>query len=252
MIPKTLFQTWKSKDDIPDDFLYWSSTLAGANPGYKHVLWDDADNRDFIDKNYNWFLPIYDAYPAEIYRADAVRYFFLYHFGGIYADMDVEGLKSLDDLLDRADIILARMGTDAEFEHSLPNAFMASMPGQEFWLCVIANMMERAHEEKRPEYLTGPVLLKESYDEYRAGDVAAKIHKVKSLIGPVHPNIRSEIEVLPGHLVYPLNWADKLHDVLRRTVLKTGQLLSPEAARNFFPKAYVVTYWRHSWEPQQL
>ena len=46
--------------------------------------------RDFIAKEYNWFLETYDAYPYPIQRADALRYFVVYHYGGIYADLDLQ------------------------------------------------------------------------------------------------------------------------------------------------------------------
>lgn len=44
--------------------------------------------RDFISDEYPWFLETWDAYPMPIQRADAIRYFVLHHYGGIYLDMD--------------------------------------------------------------------------------------------------------------------------------------------------------------------
>ena len=37
---------------------------------------------------YEWFLETWDAYPYNIERADAIRYFVLHHYGGIYLDLD--------------------------------------------------------------------------------------------------------------------------------------------------------------------
>lgn len=37
---------------------------------------------------YPWFLETFDSYPYPIQRADAIRYFVLHHFGGIYIDLD--------------------------------------------------------------------------------------------------------------------------------------------------------------------
>lgn len=51
-------------------------------------LWTDADAREFIEKEYPWFLETFDGYPFNIQRADSIRYFVLYHFGGIYIDLD--------------------------------------------------------------------------------------------------------------------------------------------------------------------
>ena len=144
IIPKRIFQTWKSKTALPENFAYWRSTFIDKNPGYHFDLWDDADNRAFIAGHFKWFLPVYDNYPAEIYRADIIRYFYLYVFGGLYADLDTQCVKALDNVLDRSGVVLGRMGTDPTFVHSIPNAVMASSPREEFWLYVIASALVAA------------------------------------------------------------------------------------------------------------
>jgi mannosyltransferase OCH1-like enzyme len=40
------------------------------------------------ERRYLWFLETFDSYPYPIQRADAIRYFVLHHFGGIYIDLD--------------------------------------------------------------------------------------------------------------------------------------------------------------------
>ena len=52
------------------------------------------------------FLRIYDGYRHPISRADLARYLVVCHYGGIYADLDCEALKPLDDLIagHRADL----------------------------------------------------------------------------------------------------------------------------------------------------
>lgn len=44
----------------------------------------DAD----VISSYSWFLSTWDNYPFAIERADAIRYFVVYHFGGLYIDLD--------------------------------------------------------------------------------------------------------------------------------------------------------------------
>ena len=52
-----------------------------------------------MNKEYSSFLPVYESYPYNIQRVDAARYFILYHFGGVYLDLDI-GCKSNRDLTD--------------------------------------------------------------------------------------------------------------------------------------------------------
>lgn len=65
----------------------------------EYKLWTDASAREFIAEHYPWFLDTFDGYTYPIQRADAIRYFVLYHFGGIYIDLDIGCLRPLDPLL---------------------------------------------------------------------------------------------------------------------------------------------------------
>ena len=42
---------------------------------------------------YPWFLETWDNYPFNIERADAIRYFVLAHYGGVYIDLDDVSVK---------------------------------------------------------------------------------------------------------------------------------------------------------------
>ena len=252
-IPALIFQTWKSKTNIPADFAYWSRTLHELNPSFSHLLWDDGDNRRFVAAHFPWFLPVYNAYPKEIYRADAVRYFFLYFHGGLYADMDVECLKSLDGLLESDNILLGRMGPDPDFPGSVPNAIMASPPRQEFWLFVMSRLLSSGADSRAPELVTGPVHLKTSLDLYLGGDHAALEAAVHSVCERLPDGLRpaggrSSIRLLPSYEWFPLDWTDPIHQRLRREVLN-GNLLSEESKRHLFPRSSMVTYWSHTWGP---
>jgi hypothetical protein len=69
-----------------------------TNPS-EYMLWTDASSRDFIAEHYPWFLQTFDNYRYPIQRADAIRYFVLYHYGGIYMDLDIGCRRSIDPLL---------------------------------------------------------------------------------------------------------------------------------------------------------
>ena len=70
------------------------------NPDYQYYLWTDEENREFLEEFYPWFLNTYDRLPEPIMRADAMRPFYLYHFGGIYADLDYECYQCFDGILE--------------------------------------------------------------------------------------------------------------------------------------------------------
>ena len=222
-IPGILFQTWKSRTTIPARYRYWRQTFIANNPGHQLILWDDADNRRFIAERFPWFVEAYDAYPAEIFRADAVRFFFLFEYGGLYADMDTECLRPVDRSLAVGDVVLGRMGQRDAFQHSLPNAIMASRPGQIFWIFAISVMWALARavplaEQRRrgPEAMTGPVLLKHAYDRFvRSSDaeIAAEIAGIVPLLDDRQRDRLSKgtVVVLPSERWYPLDWTNPIH-----------------------------------------
>ena len=66
------------------------------NPDWEIKLWTDEDNRSYIARRYPEFLNIFDSYPHNIQRADAIRSFLLRDFGGVYCDLDIEVQGSLN------------------------------------------------------------------------------------------------------------------------------------------------------------
>lgn len=66
--------------------------------GWKSILWTDESIRLFLSNHYDWFLPTYDSYPFWIQRVDSARYFILYHFGGVYLDMDIVCVGSFEPI----------------------------------------------------------------------------------------------------------------------------------------------------------
>ncbi|PWN29874.1 hypothetical protein BDZ90DRAFT_230710 [Jaminaea rosea] len=103
-IPRIIHQTWKS-DVLPPKWQAVRDECAAMHPDYEYMLWTDATSRTFIAQHYPWFLPIFDAYPYAIQRADAIRYFVLHHYGGIYMDLDIGCRRRLDPLL-RFEVVL--------------------------------------------------------------------------------------------------------------------------------------------------
>ena len=231
--PKIIFQTWKSKTDIPANMAYWSSTWKKNHPGYSYILWDDADNRAFVKEHFAWFLPTYDSYDKEIKRADAIRYMFLYKHGGIYADMDFESLKPLDKLLDEYacyDILLGSIRSSWSPWHmrnSIPNAIMISKAANPFWLRVLEAMQERAGKAKGVEEETGPIVLKEVYEKVRA---------------------QYNVCVLYPDILYPISWITEQGARARKdALLATDMPALTEEMRTKYPASYAITYWAHSW-----
>ncbi len=94
LIPRVVHQYWDSTD-IPIQFAPWIQSWIRQNPGWQYWFWSPADVDRLILKKYPEYQDVYQSLTAEN-RDNAIRYFIIHSYGGIFADMDIECLKSLD------------------------------------------------------------------------------------------------------------------------------------------------------------
>ena len=226
MFPKLIFQTWKTHD-IPKEWESWHNSWEKYNPDYEFVLHDDYENRELVRKHFPGYLELYDSFHAEIYRADIIRYFFLYKYGGIYADLDFECLRPFDSLLEEQknkEIILGRV--KKRYLYSLPNAIMISKPGNKFWIEVINKIYEAPIEDRKrsPDAITGPVPLENTY--YGLTD-------------------KDQFAIMDDYVFYNLNYGHLI--ALNRDKKNTRFHIAMSRAEAIARDSYAFTYWSHSW-----
>ena len=107
-------------------------------PDYQYMLWTDEKMDEFMQHEFPSYYEMYKSYPLQIHRIDAVRYFILYKYGGIYADMDIVVLKDFMPRVNRHKIhILESPYKDNEY---CQNALMISPVRHPFWLCVFEEL----------------------------------------------------------------------------------------------------------------
>ena len=187
----SLHQTWKTHTP-PLRFDEWRESWLIWNPILVAHIWDDAACRQFVFDHEPSLLPTYDAFPAHIMRVDTIRYVWMRHIGGIYADLDVECLRPMGHLhTTGAHLIMEKMGPAND---TIGNACMASTPGDPFWAHVLDMVKDRARrmlwswaKESFPERchsvlrITGPYMLTDALKSY-----SGKVH--------VHPESESGIK----------------------------------------------------------
>jgi inositol phosphorylceramide mannosyltransferase catalytic subunit len=96
-IPRIIHQTWKSAE-VPARFQAAAQSWRDRHPGWEYVLWTDADIDRFVHDHFPQMVPLFRKYPDQIQRVDAFRYLLLYRVGGIFADLDIECLRSFESL----------------------------------------------------------------------------------------------------------------------------------------------------------
>lgn len=170
-IPRIIHQTWKS-NDLPPSLARFASRWQELHPQYEYRLWTDAQNDAFVKSEFPEYYGLYRSFSREIFRADLARCLYLWRFGGVYVDLDVEPLRPVDAFLaSHGDCVLgAEPAAHAHKRRGKAvlacNAFMASAPGHPFWRRMLEEMARRAARGGEPVAVTGPIALDAVHERY--------------------------------------------------------------------------------------
>jgi mannosyltransferase OCH1-like enzyme len=226
-IPKIIHQTWETMD-MPCEWQDCVRSWQECHPHWEYRLWTDDDRRRFVEQRYPEFLDIFDSYSYDIQRADAIRYFVLHKYGGLYVDLDLECLRPVDDILSNRTFVIGRQpGRHAKVHGEdtlVGNAFMASVPGHRFLLEIVGtiktiNPRITSHDEVLST--TGPVMIDSVLRKYAGNDVF----------------------ILEDYVVYPFARGSEELDILIDK--REGHLSLREGCIK--QGTYAIHYWANSW-----
>jgi glycosyltransferase involved in cell wall biosynthesis len=177
-IPKIIHQTGRSRNISREDEAY-QRRLRILHPKWQYRFYDDGDCRATVEHYLPSFIPLYDSYPRSIQRADAFRIVALWAMGGFYLDLDVECLKSLDDLCEYRCVLGEELtltkGEAEELGHRnrmrVANYMFGTEAGHPFLVSVLSEMVKRSQRAIRTEddvlESTGPALVSTVYGHWR-------------------------------------------------------------------------------------
>ena len=95
LIPKIIHYCWFGGNQLPLDAQKYIASWKEYLPGYEIREWNESNF------NINCCPYVYEAYQAKKYAfvSDYVRFYVLYHYGGIYFDTDVEIIRNMDHII---------------------------------------------------------------------------------------------------------------------------------------------------------
>ncbi|KAI9893608.1 MAG: hypothetical protein M1814_006404 [Vezdaea aestivalis] len=169
LIPKIIHQTYVN-ESIPAHWQGAQKSCIDLHGDYEYIMWTDVKAHDFIAAEYPWFLETFVNYAQPIQRADAIRYFVLAHFGGVYIDLDDGCNRRLDPLLSYPAWVRRTVPT------GISNDAMGAVPRHPFFLKVIDSLQAYNRNWRVPYitvmYSTGPLFLSVIWKEYTRWGVA--------------------------------------------------------------------------------
>lgn len=190
-IPKIIHQIWyQGEANIPDHLRDYRQSWIHKHPNYQFVLWDQPKIESLLDKMNIEIKELYHAYDLMIQRIDVAKYIILYVFGGIYIDMDVKCLKSLDTIYNAHpdknvilslcpynffhSLVLKLVGLRSN-ENLINNGVIACVPQHPLLEAIIVQAMKNKDtllKVLRKNFLhifytTGPVMVTQAFREFK-------------------------------------------------------------------------------------
>ena len=188
---KHMHQVWDG--EIPPRYKKFSEGCKKLNPSYNYTVWSDNDIIHFFKRKYPWFLPIYYKYTAPISKYDAVRFFILYEYGGIYFDLDIECRSPFDNILKVNDSIDAILRPAEPF--GTTNNFMIARQHSPFMEYLMHGLAASQRSYGAP-YLTvmlsaGPLYMVRRYNSYPCKESVLMLDDAKTYNLVLHHNSSS-------------------------------------------------------------
>lgn len=231
MIPKIIHQTW-SDDPLPQILKYIrdENIKLLKDKGYEFILWTDEMILKLINENYPNFYKIYNSAKTGVQRGDIARLMIIYHYGGIYIDLDILILKDIENIIDftkdRFNISLEPSEQTKYIYNTdtyICNAFFASNKNNRFLHNLLFSIPETID-------LRGYNLFNK-FDIFGGGYITDKY--TNSTLGD-HVNI-----IYDRELIYPIN------DLKLNNLITCSGDWSSVKNGNYSSKPVMIHYWIH-------
>jgi len=213
-IPKIIHHTWIGDDPLPEAEQEMMQKWRRHHPAWEMRLW----TKDNLPPLQNQAL--YHSRRNTGHRADVLRYELLSQFGGVYADMDMECQKPIDDLIAGCEGFAGRIKpteVDTGMQY-LEIAILGAVPGHPLFARAVDALPAwfATHESAGVQVRTGPQFFQAQYLAWRTdGEQYRGEHRDFTLFKP--------------SLFFPYTWLER------------------ERGFDAYPEAYAVHRWWSTW-----
>lgn len=158
-IPKIVHMTFKSTS-VPEKYFELLKKCQQLNPDHHFIFWTDESGRAFLkDKYPKHHNDLIKLFKDNLEFSDALRYFILHHFGGIYLDMDVECIKPFASNLKAYACVLDKESElQTQILHRIPysvmNSVMACQRKHPFFEYVFNHLKEAMQKNSESLFLS--------------------------------------------------------------------------------------------------
>ena len=130
-IPKIIHQTYKNHN-LPETYKMCQREIKKLHPDFEYRFYTDEEMDWLMKTEFPEYYDKFNELPRMIMKIDMFRYFLMYKYGGLYADMDYLMLNHFD-MLNEEVVIPCNREDENGNPACLGNCFFASQPNHPFW-----------------------------------------------------------------------------------------------------------------------
>lgn len=192
-----ILQTYRSAS-LPPSLQTLSDKVKKKNPRWNYMFFSDDDIVEFFQEKLPEYRETFENLALKIQQLDFFRYAAVYHYGGVYLDMDVDTLEPFDNGIDldycyfpleylkNTDAFLLDQG----IRHLLGNYAFYAPAGHPFLKAVLDNIVTqrvpdeaiRAAQKGRVQkdsvrvfFTTGPILVTQTHADYHGKEAPVRL-----------------------------------------------------------------------------
>lgn len=237
-IPKIVHATWKTKDVINSDSLFYKNCLgnvAKLSPNWDIQISDDDDVEEYLRQNLSDEDYTLLSCRSIIEKIDVWRLIKLYNEGGVYMDMDRLCNTSLDSIVNENTLLVLPTCADHDFSQD----FMMSAPGNPIFSETLSLNLQRRYEGINDIYFLGPQtyfhgIMKSMFGiEIHIESGSDKFNKIRNML--------SQIDFIETYREVP-----PLNSIIYRPELKQIDFDYHEEKKSFYQQ-YNIKHWTNVW-----
>ena len=99
LIPHTIHQVW-STEYVPQSMVDWIQSWPRRHPDWRYVFWTREHILTLIRITIPDFKTVYETQKTNLHKSDLTKFLILYKYGGLYADLEMECLRPVDEVID--------------------------------------------------------------------------------------------------------------------------------------------------------
>ena len=215
MIPNNIHLIFLREDEpFPELFSMCLRRIKNMHSSWNVQLYNERNAQEILKQHLPQYVEAYNSFQHNVQKADFLRVALVFIYGGFYMDLDMQTLKSLDDLRSHQ-LVLGEEKTVGEAEQRalnlknrlrIANYMFGGIAGHPFWILLMERMAilstQAINTQQELLDITGPGLTTDLYHKHASSypDITLLRNTTRECLQPNHHEISCHFGDYAAHL----------------------------------------------------